>query len=486
MSFVGTLEPTALWNHFDQILAIPRGSGNESKIREHIVGLAEKNGLEFQIDKMGNLLVRKPGTKGHESAPATVLQNHMDMVNEKNSDVDHDFENDPLKPEREGEYLTAVGTTLGADNGVGIAAALAVMEADDLVHGPLELLFTVDEETGLTGAAGIDAGMIQARVLLNLDSEEENVLYVGCAGGGDSNLKVPIKRAPIESGWSAVEVTIKGLKGGHSGCDIHRQRGNATKLLVRALHAASLQGISMRFVSLSGGSAHNAIPREASAIMAIPADSVEGFKKAVETEIAAVQDEFKKADPDITLVMTDQAAVDQTWDNDSSMTILRLLNALPHGVQGMSYDIPDLVETSTNLATLREDEDSFSILMSSRSSTQSALRAVRQRIRAVGEMVGAAVTEGAGYPGWQPNLDSPLLGIVKDIHQRELGIEPTIKAIHAGLECGIIGEKLDGMDMISVGPQIEFPHSPDERVHIESVERFYRLLEAVLAELATK
>ncbi len=484
MTFVETLEPRALWRHFDQILTIPRGSGNEAAVREHIIGIAERAGLQHKVDAMGNLMVRKPGTAGFEDAPVTVLQNHMDMVNEKNSDVDHDFEKDPLEPELDGDYLTAVGTTLGADNGIGIAAALAVLEAEDLTHGPLELLFTVDEETGLTGAAGIDAAMITGRTLLNLDSEEEGVLYVGCAGGGDSHLTIPVQVIQTPPRCAAVEISLQGLKGGHSGCDIDLQRGNAIKLLARAIYAVALQGPNLHLVALSGGSAHNAIPREAFAKVVVPQDSLDDFKTAFAKEISAIQEEFKPAEPDMSNDVKDVDSPVEVWHEATTLTTLRLVTALPHGPLAMSYDIPELVETSTNLATVTSGDGSLTIGMSSRSSVETALAALRQRIRASGELAGAEVAEGDSYPGWKPNLDSLLLKIVRDIHKRELGSEPEVKAIHAGLECGIIGEKLDGMDMISLGPRIEFPHSPDERVKIDTVEQFYHLLSAVLAELA--
>jgi dipeptidase D len=484
MTFVEALEPRALWRHFDQILTIPRGSGNEAAFREHIIGIAKRNGLEYQVDRAGNVLVRKAGARGFEKAPTVVLQGHMDMVNEKNSDVEHDFTKDAIKPERNGDYLTAVGTTLGADNGIGVAAALAVLEAKDLVHGPLELLFTVEEETGLTGASGLDASMITGRTLLNLDSEEDGILYVGCAGGGDTTVTVPTSRVPAIPDSVAVEIKLHGLKGGHSGCDIHLQRGNAVKLLVRAVHAVRLRGIKANLAALRGGSAHNAIPREAFATVVLDPKQSDPFRAAFDGEITAIKEEFRPAEPDMKVDVQTVAAPPEVWDDLTTATVLRLVSALPHGVVAMSYDIPGLVETSTNLATVRPDNGSLTIGMSSRSSVETALAALRQKIRATAELVGAEVTEGESYPGWKPNLDSALLKTIREVHEREFGADPQIKAIHAGLECGLIGERLTGMDMISFGPQIEFPHSPDERVQIETVGRFYRLLAAVLAQLA--
>lgn len=484
MTLVATFQPTALWEHFDQILAIPRGSKEEDRIRGYVIRVAKRSGLDHRVDAAGNVVVRKPGAAGHEDAPITVLQSHLDMVNEKNSDVEHDFSKDPIKPRRDGEYLKATGTTLGSDNGIGVAAMLALMESKDVEHSPLELLFTVDEETGLTGAASLAGDMLRGRRLLNLDSEEEGVLYVGCAGGADSTLTLPLASAGTPPNTVALRMKLHGLKGGHSGVDIYLQRGNALKLLARALYAASLE-TPFHLAAFDGGNKHNAIPREAFATVVVARNGKEALTAAIREEFAALQEEFRPADPGMELDVSGTDAPAEVWDEATTARVLRLLNSLPHGVLAMSYDIPDLVETSTNLATAAERNGSLVVTMSSRSSVASALQALRQRIRAMGLLAGAAVQEGAGYPGWKPNLQSHLLNVLKDVHQQELGGEPEIKAVHAGLECGIIGEKVPGMDMISLGPQIEFPHSPEERVKIDSVERFYRLLTATLKALAS-
>ena len=483
MTFVATLEPTTLWQHFDTILTIPRGSKNEARMRQHVLEVTERAGLAHDVDATGNTVVRKPGTAGHEGAPVTILQSHLDMVNEKNADVEHDFTTDPIVPRRDGDYLNATGTTLGSDNGIGVATMLAIVEATDLVHGPLELLFTIDEETGLTGAKQLDAGFLQGRQLINLDSEEEGILYVGCAGGGDTVLTLQLGRSPMAPGEVAVAFALTGLKGGHSGCEIHLQRGNALRLLARAVWAAR-RGTPVRLARLEGGSAHNAIPREAFATAVVDAVARDDMVAAVEEEFAAIQAEYRPADPGMQLANADAAAARDVWDRPTSDTVLRLLNGLPDGVEAMSYDIPDLVETSTNLATVKPDGGSLAIVLSSRSSIDSALEALRRRIRAIGLLAGATVEENEAYPGWKPDLDSRVLEVVKTVHRRELGSDPEIKAIHAGLECGIISKKVPGMDMISFGPRIEFPHSPDERVHIGTVEQFYRLLVATLEELA--
>jgi dipeptidase D len=480
MTFVSSLEPQALWKHFDEILTIPRPSKNEEQMRRYVLSVAEKHGFSTQIDAAGNVIVEKPGTPGHESAPVTLLQSHLDMVCEKNSDVELDFSKDPLRPVQDGDYLTADGTTLGSDNGIGVAAMLAVLESKDIAHGPLELLFTIDEETGLTGAGNLAPDLLTGRRLLNLDTEEEGALYVGCAGGADTELLLPLTRDG--SAGQTLSLKLSGLKGGHSGVDIHLQRGNAIKLLARALYAASLE-VPFLLGELRGGTAHNAIPREAFATVLMGSNQRESFEQAVRREIAAIEEEYRPADPGLKLEISEGDSGVRAWAEGSTARVLGLLEALPHGVQTMSYDIPDLVETSTNLATVNEKDGRLSVLMSSRSSVASALEALRREIRATAELAGAVVEEHGGYPGWKPNMDSELLRVMKEVHQRVVGSEPEVKAVHAGLETGIIGEKYPGMDMISFGPQIEFPHSPDERVHIASVNRFWNLLVATLEEL---
>jgi dipeptidase D len=434
--------------------------------------------LAHDTDAAGNVIVRKPG---QTNAAVVILQGHLDMVNEKNSNVVHDFTKDAIQPQHAGEYLTATGTTLGSDNGIGVAAMLALMESTSVAHGPLEFLFTIDEETGLTGAAEVDATLLTGRRLINLDSEEENTVTVGCAGGASSTLRLPLQTQPTGSA-AALTVRLHGLRGGHSGIDIHLQRGNALKLLVRMLHAAHLSS-PLRIADLVGGNMHNAIPREASAVVVIDA-KVNDVREALQAEFSGVRAEYASADPDMELVVQDAELPGTVWTAETTSTALALLEALPHGVLAMSLDIPGLVETSTNAATARVAEGRLIMLMSNRSSVASALRAVRRRIRAIAQLAGADVEEATGYPGWKPDLSSQLLQVVREVHKQTLGSDPEIKAVHAGLECGIIGEKIVGMDMISFGPQIEFPHSPNERVHIESVARFYRLLIATLERLA--
>lgn len=483
MSFVSELQPTSLWSHFDTILTIPRGSKHEEQARAFVTGIVDKAGLSYDVDTVGNVVVRKPGTAGRENAPTVILQAHLDMVQEKNSGTDFDFETDAIRPVMDGEYLKADGTTLGSDNGIGVAAMLAILESDEIAHGPLEFVFTIDEETGLTGAGGLAEDLLEGRVLINLDSEEEGVLTIGCAGGADTHLALPVVRTAVEAGRAALAIRVDGMKGGHSGVDVHLQRGNAVGLLSRVLYGASLES-EFRLASIAGGNAHNAIPREAHAVIVCEANASERIAGLLNAELAAVGSELATTDPGFSWTVEATDAPADAIDDTGTARVLELLTALPYGVLGMSPDIEGLVETSTNLAVVAETPDSVKILMSSRSSVMSALGAVRQRIRAIGSLAGADVAEKDGYPGWKPDVSSEVLSIMAEVYRSVTGEDAEVGAVHAGLECGIIGEKYPGMDMISFGPQIEFPHSPDERVKVPSVEPFWRVLIATLERLA--
>lgn len=486
-TFVSSLEPQILWRHFDRILAIPRGSKSEEGMRQYVRDVAAANGLAAATDAAGNVVVRKSASRGRESAAPLALQSHLDMVCEKNSDVVFDFTVDAIRPRREGDYLNATGTTLGSDNGIGVAAMLALMESRDLVHGPLELLFTIDEETGLTGAAGLDPRSLVARRLLNLDTEEEGAIYVGCAGGAGTDLAIPLETMFGAEGLTAFTVRLSGFKGGHSGVDIHLQRGNAIALLARALHALWRE-FQFEVCRIEGGNMHNAIPREASALVRVATGDVARFESALDAQVATIAAELTGVEEGIRVEVAAadaEASAAEVWSDASTANVLSLLVALPHGVLAMSRDIPGLVETSTNLAKVRTEGVTLRIHQSNRSSVMSSLRATQQRIAAFAELAGGEATQSEGYPGWKPDMDSALLATLKKVHAKTFGEEPKIEAIHAGLECGLIGERFPGMDMSSFGPQIEFPHSPDERVLIPSVGRFWQLLTATLAELAT-
>jgi dipeptidase D len=482
-TFVSELEPRALWSHFDSILATPRPSKREAAMRDRVLAIARERGRAARVDGYGNVVVELPAKPGREGAPTVVLQSHLDMVCEKNSGVAFDFDADAIVPRREGDWLYATGTTLGSDNGIGVAAMLAVLTGDGLEHGPLELLFTVEEEIGLNGAAALDPALVGGRILINLDTEEERALYVGCAGGAGSEIRLPLDAMFGAEGRVALRVAVGGLKGGHSGVDIHLQRGNANRVLARALWAL-LPEFAYEVFSFSGGNLTNAIPREAEAAVRVARDDRAAFERALAVELGAARDELASVDPGLVWTVEETSAPAEVWSDATASRALALLAALPHGVLRRSDDIPGLVETSTNLARVRTDGATLRIAISNRSSVASALAAAQRQSAAFAEIAGAELAVEKGYPGWQPNLDSPVLAVVRHVHERELGSAPAIQAIHAGLECGVLGEKLPGCDMVSFGPQIEFPHSPDERVLIPSVERFWRLLTATLRELA--
>jgi dipeptidase D len=485
MSLSG-LEPKNVWKHFDKIRSIPHCSGHETKLGEYLIAYAKGKNLEVEKDANGNVVIRVPATPGRENAPTVVLQGHMDMVCEKNSDVVHDFSKDPIQLEFQGEWLKAKGTTLGSDNGIGLAAALSVIDSKEIVHGPLELLFTVDEEVGLTGAGKLKPGFLKGGMMMNLDSEELGAVYIGCSGGGDTTLKFPVRFVDAPAGTKGFVLRVTGLRGGHSGIDIHEQRGNAIKILSRVLWKAS-RTQPVHLVGMRGGNKRNAIPREADSELLVLETAVDDLMEIVGDEAAKIAEELGRREVNLTVKLEpSERTFSRMMDASAQKTLLDLLVTLPHGVETMSYDIAGLVETSNNLATISTGGDEVVIGLSTRSSIASALKALRERIRSASELAGAAIEENEPYPGWKPNLESKLLAVVKAVHLREFGAEPQMKAIHAGLECGIIGEKFPGMDMISIGPWIEHPHSPDERVNIPSVEKFWKLLKAILAELATK
>ncbi len=475
------LEPKPLWEHFLAISRIPRCSGNEEKVRDYVLEVAARNGCSHSMDATGNLVVRKKATPGMESRPVVVLQSHLDMVCEKNKDTTHDFEKDPIRWTREGDWLRADGTTLGADNGIGVAAQIALIDAKDVAHGPLELLFTVDEETGLTGATGLASDMLEGRTLINLDSEDENTIYIGCAGGKDTVLSLPRETEPIPAGLKAASIWVGGLQGGHSGLEIDRGRGNAIKILARFL-AKQGPGLQARVAHMAGGNKRNAIPRECDAVVFLPPDKLKAMKDAVREFESVVKDEYKVQDPGVYVRVAEEGfdAPEGVLRSDVQGRLLDLLVCLHHGVISMSPDIPGLVQTSTNLAVITMDEDAITIATSQRSSVTSELNAALESVAAAGRLAGTHVHHGEGYPGWQPNPDSRILGLAKKVYPSLFGKDPEVTAIHAGLECGIIGARFPGMDMISFGPTITGAHSPDEQVDAPSVKRFWRLLTAML------
>ena len=477
------LEPRIVWGFFDQIRSIPRCSGREEVIRSHLVADAKERGWTPVVDDVGNLLIRIPASEGHEEAPTVVIQGHLDMVCEKNSDVEFDFETQPIDAQVTGQRVVARGTTLGADNGIGLAMGLALGADPDAVHGPLEILCTVEEETGLTGASNLDGSMLQGRLLLNLDTEEEGALYVGCAGGGDQVGRFRARRTPPDDRAQVVRIKVSGLKGGHSGLDIHLGRGNAIQVLAGLLGPLLATELVMSIDSIAGGNKHNAIPREAEAVVRVLPQRRGEMEKLVRGFTAEQAQILGMADPHLQVVVTDTTGGPDTLDIYSTRRLLGLLLELPHGVTEMSPDIEGLVQTSNNLAVVREQEGWIEVMTSSRSSVAEDLEALRDRICEMYDRAAGRIEREDAYPGWEPDMDSPLLARCKAVYAQLYGREPAVKAVHAGLECGIIGERAPGMDMISFGPTIGFPHSPDEYLDIPSTAKVWDFLRALAEEL---
>lgn len=480
---ISGLKPEAVWKYFVAISEIPRCSGNEKRISDYVVETATKLGLDAKQDRTLNVVVKKPAADGREGAPPVCLQGHLDMVCEKNKGVDHDFESDPLELVREGNVLMAKGTTLGADNGIAVATNLALMEDDSLAHGPLEFLFTVDEETGLTGAGQLKPGFVQSRIMLNLDSEDEGVLFVGCAGGRDTVARWKLETTRPASGAKPMLLRVQGLVGGHSGLEIDKQRGNSIKILARALDA--LVEVGVRLGRVEGGNKRNAIPREAEALVFVPEPVARKAKSIVKSCEATVREELAAVDPDVTVTLerAGEESGRKALKKDDQTRLIRTLLGLPHGVIKMSEDIPGLVETSTNVAVIRSENGGIVLETSQRSSVKSEIEAIARSVSAIMELGGARVEAAGGYPGWKPNMDSPILEVARSTYRELFGKDPEVTAVHAGLECGIIGEKYPGMDMVSFGPTLRGVHSPDEKILVDTVERFWEYLRGILERI---
>ncbi|MDR0967083.1 MAG: aminoacyl-histidine dipeptidase [Myxococcales bacterium] len=483
---IAALQPTLLFKHFDALTKIPRPSKREEKVIAWLKKTIRDLGYEPITDAVGNIVVRKPGSKGHESAPRLLLQSHVDMVCEKNKDTLFDFENDPLQTYLDGDWIRARGTTLGADNGIGVAVSLALLEAKDIVHPPLEMLFTIDEETGLTGASALKPDQIEARRMINLDSEEEGIVYVGCAGGGDTVGRLALKFEAIDAaGFEAATLFVSGLKGGHSGTDIDKGRGNAIKILGQALRALLGAVPGLRVAAISGGSKRNAIAREAEATILLPTGEIETALATLQNLQSQIVQALAPVEPGLKIELTpNDQAPRRVIDAAQIRHILDVILALPHGVLRMSSDIDGLVETSTNLATLVMEGDTLAIGTSQRSLIDSVKAEAIAQIQATLRLGGFEVKSGAGYPGWKPNMNSPLLAEFKNAYTALEGKAPQALAIHAGLECGLIGETFQGMDMISIGPTILDPHSPDERLNVPDTRKFWDVLVELLKRLA--
>jgi len=481
---LGNLEPTLVWKFFYELTQTPRPSKKEEKVRNYLKNLAKENNIDFSEDELGNIVFRIPATPGYENNPTVVLQGHVDMVCEKNKDVDFDFDNQPINVYIDGEYVKAKGTTLGADNGIGVASAIAIAFDKDSVHGPLELLFTVDEETGLTGAQVLKPDFVKGRILLNLDSEEHGTFFVGCAGGQDTKGVLKIEFTELSDEYETYDLMISGLKGGHSGLDIKIGRANAIKLLARMLDKLYINNVDFYISDIQGGSKHNAIPREAEVKLHIKANTLETVNTLVKEFEKESLMEYKRNDGDLKVSITKIENSKKAYTKELTQKIVRILLALPHGVISMSPDISGLVETSTNLATVVSNNEKIIIGTSQRSSVEPAKYYIFSCVRSIFELAGCELLVGDGYPAWQPNLDSEVLKTAVKCYKELENSEPKIEAIHAGLECGIIGAKYPGMDMISFGPTMHNVHSPDEKLNIPSVQRYYNLLKQILKSLA--
>lgn len=474
------LKPEAVWTYFEEICQIPRPSKKEEKVAAFLLAFARKNGLEAKKDEAGNVLIKKPAAKGAEHLPAVVLQAHMDMVCEKNSDTQHDFDKDPIQPYIDGEWVKAKGTTLGADDGIGMAAQLALLTAGDIKHGPLECLFTVDEETGLTGAFALKPGFFEAKILLNLDSEDEGELFIGCAGGIDTVIRMPYKKETAGDRKFAVKISVKGLQGGHSGDDINRGRGNAIKILNRFLWELNKK-YGVRVAVLEGGNLRNAIAREANAVVVFEDTYKEQVRVDFNVYAAEMESVWSLTESGLHFDLESADVPPEVLTPSDTTKLLDALYACPHGVFAMSYRMPGMVETSTNLAAVKFIENNTVLITTSqRSDINSEKMNIAQMVASVFHMAGAEVVHGEGYPGWAPDPDSEILKIALASYKKLFGKEPVVRSIHAGLECGLFLEKYPAMDMISFGPTLRGVHSPDEKINIKTVEMWWAHLVDVL------
>lgn len=486
MTQIKNIQPTEVWSIFDQMLQIPRPSNHEDAIQEWAVNFGKSLGLETLKDEVGNVIIKKPATPGMENRKGVIFQGHLDMVPQKNSDKAHDFKNDPIEAFVDGDWVTANGTTLGADNGIGASAAMAVLASQTLKHGPVEVLLTATEETGMDGANGLKGGLLNGDILINTDSEDEGELYVGCAGGEDANITFSYTKDEVPNGFIGMKLSITGLKGGHSGIDIPLGRGNANKIFFRILHIAGELGV--RLAEIDGGSLRNAIPREAFGIVAVEEAKAADFAALVDEVADTIKSELSVREPNLEIALEETALPESLIDSNTQYNITASVVSCPNGVIRMSDSMEGLVETSTNLAIVKSDDetDKIKVACLMRSSVDSAKAELATRLKAVFELAGAEVKFSGDYPGWKPNMDSPILKTMQDVYNKNFGKIPKIMAIHAGLECGILAGNYPHWDMISFGPTIRFPHSPDEKVNIETVQKFWDFLVATLESIPEK
>lgn len=481
---VKDLKPELIWQIFDEITKVPRPSCHEEQIRAYLLDFAKKHGIAVKTDNTGNVVMSKPATPGHENAPGIILQAHMDMVCEKNSDVNHDFMKDPIETYVDGDWVKARGTTLGADNGIGVAGALAAMVDDSLEHGPLEALFTINEEIGLEGAQNLGKDMISGKMLLNLDSEDDGEIFVGCAGGIDTTAIFYYDRSLSPENFKYYRISVRGLLGGHSGGDIHLGRANANKVVARFIWECS-QKWNIELSSFDGGNLRNAIPREAYAVFGIQTDQSEEAVRLLHRYVKEIKNEYKGVEPSMELILEETERPEYCIDSKTSLALVRALYSAPHGVYSMSRDIPGLVETSTNLAAVKMlDGNQIKVTTSQRSSVESRKQDIAGQVEAHFQLAGAEVSHSDGYPGWAPNMESTIMKLSAEAYEELFGVKPAIKAIHAGLECGLFLAKYPDLDMVSFGPTMTGVHSPDEQLLIPTVDKFWKHLCLVLKKAA--
>ncbi|GLX82150.1 aminoacyl-histidine dipeptidase [Thalassotalea eurytherma] len=485
MSQLSQLQPNKLWQIFEKICSIPHPSKHEQRISAWIQSWAKELGLSVKEDAVGNLFIKKDATPGMEDRRGVILQAHMDMVPQKNASTEHDFLTDPIQPYVDGDWVTATDTTLGADNGIGLASAMAVLASDNIEHGPLEVLVTIDEEAGMTGAFGLEAGWLDGDILINTDSEQEGEVYMGCAGGIDGSATFKLETMTVPKNYLSFNLALSGLKGGHSGVDIHTGRANANKLITRLLLEATNK-FGIQLTELNGGSLRNAIPREANASFVVEESKVEALKALIVEHLSTIKTSLSSVEPDIEMTLISPETFDTCWQLESQLQVLRALNACTNGVIRMSDDIEGIVETSSNLGVLRTKGTTFNALVLIRSLHDDGRDDAQTMVQSTFELAGAKIEFSGAYPGWKPDTSSAIMQVVRDTYQSIFNKLPEIMVIHAGLECGLFKTAYPNWDMVSIGPTIKFPHSPDEKVEIATVEQYWQLLTAVLGNIPTK
>ena len=474
---VRDLEPKVVWNHFEDLNLVPRPSKKEERVIAFAKAFGENLNLETYVDPAGNVIIKKPASKGMENRKTVILQSHLDMVHQKNADTDFDFNTQGIQSYIDNDWVTAKGTTLGADNGMGVAAIMSLLSSDNIEHPAIEALFTIDEETGMTGAFELEKGILEGKVLLNLDTEDDDEFSIGCAGGIDTNSEYKYELANTSSQDHAFQISVKGLKGGHSGMDIHLERGNANKIMNRLLD--DISDHNLRIAEIDGGSLRNAIPRESFATIVVDSDPTEKLNQTAKH----IKEEFAIADPDLQITIGSAELPNTSMNSDDSMKVIQSIRAVQNGVYRMSMAIEGLVETSSSLARVIVKEGTFSTQSLQRSSVESSKMDIAHTIGASFSMIGAVVEHTGSYPGWAPNPKSEILEIMVPLYKELYKEDPRVQACHAGLECGILNERYPGLDMISFGPTIRNPHSPDEKVHIASVDKFWSFLLEVLKRI---